>query len=68
MTQEGEEVYYTRREAAKYCGVSPRTIDRWADDKDIPLRRYSNVLRGPLFKKAELDELLRVKPEDEQDQ
>lgn len=68
ILQSEDEIYYTRIRAAKYCRVSGITIDRWADDKDIDLRRYSNVLRGPLFKKSELDELLRVKPEDEQKQ
>jgi excisionase family DNA binding protein len=47
--------YLTKREAAKYLKVSPRTINRWVKEGRI------QAYRGPLqlrFKREDLDKAL----------
>ncbi len=50
--------WLTRAEAAAYMGVSPRTIDRWANARLITRHRVAGV-RSVRYSQAELDKVVR---------
>lgn len=50
--------FFTIKEAAEFLGVSPNTLRNWHRDGKIPV--YRNPINDyRLFKKADLDKLLR---------
>lgn len=48
----------TKKEAAKHCKVSERTIDRWRSTGLIPSKKMSGLVR---FSKADLDAVFKTK-------
>jgi excisionase family DNA binding protein len=60
MTQHGEE-YLTPEEASAYIGVARRTLERYVKQGLIP--RYRRGLSRVVFKRADLDRFLEVRPD-----
>ena len=50
--------FLTIRQAARFLGLSPNTLRNWHRDAKIPVYR-NPVSNYRLFKKADLEELLR---------
>jgi excisionase family DNA binding protein len=44
-----------RDEAAKYLGISPRTLQRWTSERDLPSVRIGEVVRYDI---RDLDEFM----------
>lgn len=53
--------YVTKEQAAEILGVTPRTVDRYADDKRIT-RYKAKIGRRVLFKRSELEEFKNEPP------
>lgn len=47
--------YLTKKQAAKYLGISPHTLDIWIVDARVPYRRIGNIYR---FSREKLDEFM----------
>lgn len=56
MTQVGEEMMYSRKEAAAYLGCSPTTVWKEADGRRLA---FTRLPRGMFFTKAALDAWLK---------
>lgn len=55
--------WLTRTEAGIFCGVNPRTIDRWADDPRVSLTRHRlHGLQWVRFDLAELEAIRTAAP------
>ena len=61
-----EEEYLTPEEASAYIGVSRRTLERYVKQGLIP--RYKRGLSRVVFKRADLDRFLEVRPDQDTDQ
>jgi excisionase family DNA binding protein len=65
MTEQGGEVYLTADEAAKFIGITRRTLDRYAASKRIP--RYRRGIRNVVFKQSDAEilkqDLQDIKPD-----
>ena len=53
LTHQNDAGYVRREQAAKYCGVSPRTISEWQRRRIIP--HYKLGHKCVLFKRDDLD-------------
>lgn len=51
----------SKEEAARYAGVTTRTISRWLSDEDVPLRRYVRQVNRVAVSKRELDALISAR-------
>lgn len=56
MRQVGDEMMYSRKEAAKYLGCSPGKLWREANERRI---RFTMLPAGMFFTKAALDQWLK---------
>lgn len=59
MTDDGRnevDAYISMGEAAKYLGVSQKTIRRWRDDRELPCHVIGGVVR---FRRREIDEWVK---------
>jgi len=63
---EHEEEYLTPEGASDYLGVSRRTLERYVKQGLIP--RYRRGLSRIVFKRADLDRFLKVRPDQDVDQ
>ena len=64
MNMQNDEQYMTPEEACKRLGVSPRTLERYV--KEGLLKKYRRRIRREVFyRRSEVEDLLRIQPEEE---
>jgi excisionase family DNA binding protein len=63
LTHTNGEGYLTPQEACDYLGVSRRTLERYAETGRITKYRRG-IKREVFFKRAELDRLLEIRPDE----
>ena len=64
MTQQDDEEYLTAEEASRHLGVTRRTLERYVEQGRI--KKYRRGVRNMVFfKRAELDALLEIRPDEQ---